>query len=1095
MQFNLKIGYKLFFIIGLSSLWQPGLKVTAQTLEERPVTQVLSSSFKIQDIYQKTGQLSFNVVRIVNPTDSAVKIKPILILPEKWLVFNSLYQDTIIQAHDSIFLSLRFLIPIQANAETIHKIFFRGYASRDKGLLTECSFEVHPEAFHDWVIGYEQNRVFFYPGLNSAKLDLKVSNNGNVREDIRLQVQNDNRIILNSDRDWKNGIIVSIEPFQDTVITFNLGYNSQVERVYDISKFQVNATAADKSLHRAIMIEKYADTYSPLFIDRGLPHEAEVGIRTFKGNREFLPFVKARGMASFKKKSSLIYNFNYYSLTGREDIIGNSYYNFLYSWQGLKAGLGAFGSRLGRNLYTRNGLMLSNTLQLSPSFSLEAFVCQSLYITKTSAALGYYFSIKKTKFNGSFAYDRDLDKKMNTTSAIFRSGNITLFKKQEINFNLYGYHEAHYPTKSYSLGGIAWDINYFGRFGNRLALQVTNNYGSPDIPGPQMGLLNVNSMITFQLENQRNYFTIRYNYGYRNYYTYSFEGSKLPNIRLKDNYANILYHSNSNPDFTWEAGPSVEFYHSARPSRNEGVTTEFWSQKLRIEMKSVIRRFLTINLKMGLNDARVKDLEEVDERKYDFHLLGAYNMIGGFGVSFTYDYGPMVNSGLYQYPGDVKNHSIAAGPSLMSTYFHDRVLLNLFSNFQYRFDLKYASFNFNPKIETYLFKDWYFVVSGTYHYSHQDYSDYIARNSYTYAEFSIKKRWGKNEFNRWQKDTRRLKIVLFKDDNGNGIRDYGEQGVPFVKTRLILTNSSSPKISAQFPVDIVLLSNEEGVVTFNRLPIGFYDLIIYPLTDMKEYFYVDRGAEKLELIKSSVYFIPFQKATKITGRINVKRQQFIKQGQEEMDLKNIKITAYNKKGNSYSSFTLEDGSFTIFLPGNTEYYVRMPNVFGENFRILNNDLILNVNDTSRNEVVFKVVESSRQIVFKKAQPVQQDTTRPAPLKIKVLHGKLYENPALDTVDINAPPEFHISVAPPQEQIMQTGNYYIVVGGLMDREEAVKLHRILTENGVNAYLGLDEPSGKYYVFTNYYKTETESKKELKRLKDGGINDAKVIMYEK
>ena len=87
----------------------------------------------------------------------------------------------------------------------------------------------------------------------------------------------------------------------------------------------------------------------------------------------------------------------------------------------------------------------------------------------------------------------------------------------------------------------------------------------------------------------------------------------------------------------------------------------------------------------------------------------------GFGVSFSYDYGPMVNSGLYQFSGDAENHSFTIRPSLMSTYFKERVSFNLFANFIYRFDLQYASFNINPKIEAYLFRDFYAVASGTYH--------------------------------------------------------------------------------------------------------------------------------------------------------------------------------------------------------------------------------------------------------------------------------------------------------------------------------------------------------------------------------------------
>jgi hypothetical protein len=311
---------------------------------------------------------------------------------------------------------------------------------------------------------------------------------------------------------------------------------------------------------------------------------------------------------------------------------------------------------------------------------------------------------------------------------------------------------------------------------------------------------------------------------------------------------------------------------------------------------------------------------------------------------------------------------------------------------------------------------------------------------------------------------------------------------------LKLTNSDNPNISTQFPVDIILLSNEAGAVNYNRLPKGFYELTITPLSDVKEYFYVNRSAEKLDLSKNATYYIPFQKANKISGKIVLQRQKFIKAGEESLDLTNIKITAYNKQGNSFSSFTLEDGSFTIFVPGNNTYYVRMGNVFGSNFKILQNDINITIPDSTNNQVVFNVVEISRQIKFKEAKPAQPDTLQQEALKIKVLHGKFYENSSEAAVDKDAVPEFNIRVAPPVEQAMLPGNYYVVFGGASERNEALAFLKIVKENGINAYLGYDKAANKYYVFTNYYSTQEEAREELNMLKKINIKQFRVLKFE-
>lgn len=1093
MQRKVGIDFKWLFILWLSIFWQPFPAAVAQTAPEQPVNDSLSCSFRKPDITIQSGQLCFNIVSILNKTGSPVRIKPYFVLPDGWSNFSPGLPDTIVPAGDSLLLPLRFRVPTDVNSETAYEVFFRGYSMRNE-LLSECVSVIHPEPFHKWELSLSNYRTFFFPGSDQASFNVLISNQGNATESLTVTVNPDMRSRLPGNLEWQAGRIITLAPFQDTVIPFDVVYNSAEDRIFDMSRVNIAAYDSTKKMVRSVMIEKYNSIYAPLFIDYNLPHQAEIGFRTFSNNQQILPFIKARGMTSFKNHSRFSYNFNYYALTGNEDLLGNTYYNFLYEWNSLKVGLGAFSSQYGRNLYTRNGIMLANRVRLSPNISLEAFVSQSIFTPKTSAAVGYEFKVRKIEFNGSMAFDRDAEMKMNTTSLMFQSGVIPLLKNHSVSFNMAGYREYHYRNSEYTLEGITWDLRYFGKFGELFALQLSNTYGSPLVPGPQMGLLSFGATLTYFMDVQKRYFLARWYYGTRDYHTYSIEGARQPDIHLYDQYINVLYHSGTNPNHIWDAGPSVEFYHSLRPfGQNSDSYTEFLSRKMRLEYKGVIYKHLGLNLKAGFADDRVKDIREITERKFDVHLMAGYNFKRGVGVSLGYDYGPIVNTGLYQYAGDSKNHSLNLTPSLASSYFNGRINLNLFSSLIYRMDMNHFAFNFNPKVEAYIYKDWYFVVGGTYHYSYQNKADYQSSRSHVYGEFAIMKKWGKSEFNKWQKDTRRLKLVLFRDDNGNGVKEYGEKGVPYVKTRLVLTNSATENISTEFPVDIVLLTDEEGVAIFNRLPMGFYDLTIIPLEDVGEYFYVDKGAEKLEIINSTVYYVPFRKATKLTGGITVSRQKFVKKGQEALDLSNIRITAYNNYGNSYSSFTHQDGSFTIYLPGDNMYYLRMPNVFGENFRITNNDMQVYISDTSSNHAIFSVTESTRQIALKKTQPAKADTARPKPLKIKVLHGQIYENPAFDTVDVHAPPDFNIRYAPPPEQLMSTGNYYVIVWDLMERTDARRYQRILGENGVNSYLGLEVLSGLYYVFTNYYTTEKEARAEMDRLKKSGMKDVRVLKY--
>ena len=160
--------------------------------------------------------------------------------------------------------------------------------------------------------------------------------------------------------------------------------------------------------------------------------------------------------------------------------------------------------------------------------------------------------------------------------------------------------------------GYAWDINYFARIGRIFTIQLTNNYGSPEIPGIQMGLIRFAVNTKFYTGNRKKYFSAQYINSSRNYNEFSYAGLKLPGIYLHDQYANILYNSHDNSANTWSAGPSMELYNSRRPSHTiEGEYIEYRTQKLRFEYKAVIARRLLLSLKTGLADIYYKATEEI----------------------------------------------------------------------------------------------------------------------------------------------------------------------------------------------------------------------------------------------------------------------------------------------------------------------------------------------------------------------------------------------------------------------------------------------------------------------------------------------------
>nr|NQU89676.1 hypothetical protein [Bacteroidota bacterium] len=615
------------------------LNIFAQNVESLENDGGLESYFVKPMVSQKLGELCFNVIRICNRTDSLIRLKPILDIPDGWALFSTSFVDTVVQPNDSIALSFSVRVAMMALSDIEHRILFYAYSESNK-LLSSSSFFIQLEAFHKWDVIMPDNRVFFYPRMNEARFEIRIVNQGNVSELISLDIQPDQKISLESMNGWEFKQDIELEANQDTTILFTASYTYSEDRIFDIGKVQIWGSTDERSVYRTILIEKYSDVYAPFNIDRTLLHETELGLRGFSQNESLFPFIKARGTMDFRNEGNFRYNFTYYDLTDTEDILGNTYYNFLYTRESLKAGLGAFSSQLGRNLYSRNSVMVSDELKLSKSSTMEGYISYSFLSPKTSAALGYRYDKDNFTMLGSTSYDVDGLRKINTASVVYHLNKIALTKEHFVSAVLYGYHEYHYLNKKYTQAGIAWDINYFGNVGERLILQFSNNFGSPNIPGNQMGLLNFFFKAKYLTNDRKKFYTAKYINVSRDYYNVSFEGDKFPNIVLKDQYANFFFNSNANAKYRWSLGPSVEFYKSSNPTTNPENKIAFNIRKYRLEYRAFIGRNLMLALKNGLSYFHYIDPVDYRQSKYDFHLQADYSK-NGYGLRLAYDYGPM----------------------------------------------------------------------------------------------------------------------------------------------------------------------------------------------------------------------------------------------------------------------------------------------------------------------------------------------------------------------------------------------------------------------------------------------------------------------
>ena len=1062
-----------------------GLILGAQTRQQ----QNISAFFLKPELTAQVGDLTFDVVKINNHGNSPVRIKPVLNLPKGFALFSTAFKDTIVPAGDSLMLPFRLRVSNRADATQRHKIQLLIFDEKNTPILEQILY-VKPNSVHNWDVEIPKNNVTFYPRNNMAEFKVVVKNNGNIPETIAVSIEPDHQLELTGTNGgiWEKERMITLGPNRDTVISFQAQYNSTEQRAFDISKIHVNAYAGDKKIYRAVTIEKYSDQYDPFFVDYSLPHSIQAGIRTedFTSRNSYSPFIYARGFSKFKNQSNFQYYYSNYRLDEPEDFIRNSNYQFLYRWKNLSAGVGNFGSQLGRNIYSRNALMLDYRREINKTNTLEGYISQDFMDPIGSVAAGYEYKDNKYKIMGSVGFNRDATRKINTTTLQAGAPIIPLFKGHAISLMTNYYREDYYIVNKFFQQGAAWDFRYLGKIGSRFRFQLKNNFGSPYIPGYQRGLLSFGVRLTFKLRSPFNYISTSAYDTRRKFKDYNMLGEMTPQILLHNMYANLLFNSNKHPKFTYYIGPSFEQYNSERPILNDNAYEYYNVKKYFIEADAYIIKKIHLNLQAGIRDIYYEGYTSINETRPVVNFIASYGK-NGYGLRLNYNYGPLVNRGLYQYPVDMTYNGFILSPYIIKNYWKRRLKFQLFTNFTYRFDLNYAYINLFPMAEIYIARNWYVDLRGSYTWYQQKTDEFQSHNSTYYAEFSIKKKWGKSDYYNKEKNLRRLKVICFKDENNDGKKQASEKGIPMVRIHIEQLDDKYKPVTKNIPINISLLTNDVGNVIFNRIPKGIYKLDIKSLSELQEYFYVSPSNEYIELTKNTTYFIPFQKANRIEGKIEISRSKY--SDVTKIDLENIKVTAWNGQGNSYSSFTLKDGSFTIYAPGDTTYYIRLNDVFGKKFRIAHNDIPKKVPDSTNTPVVFQVVEKSRQVNFKKAKSQQGGTQV---TKIKVLPGKMYENTD-ERVEKGKEPEFDMNSARFMKALV-VSKHYVVYGKRTGKEEARQMTQSLRDNGVNAFFGYDSVSGDYLIFTGEYNSSFEAQTEAQKAKKAGFNDVKTYFYK-
>jgi hypothetical protein len=334
----------------------------------------------------------------------------------------------------------------------------------------------------------------------------------------------------------------------------------------------------------------------------------------------------------------------------------------------------------------------------------------------------------------------------------------------------------------------------------------------------------------------------------------------------------------------------------------------------------------------------------------------------------------------------------------------------------------------------------------------------------------------------------RIKVIAFRDLNGNGVLDPNEKGIEDMLIMLTKNDSVINTESAEQDLNAVpkvyeLVTNGKGLVEYDNIPVGEYIITARPLTTMGGWF--DGKTFYRTIDKNKVIYIPLSKGARVSGGILMERAKF--SDNKPVYLGNIRVTAVNiESGKTFSTLTDEDGQFVLFAPNGSYKITINEAAVGNRFEFLQNNIPLKITKDFENyNVSFYLVEKERKIRMggkrrSPALPVQRNNNPSAKPAENPVQGKV--NPADSTT--NNPEYLPVTTVKNDES-------KFVVKLFSGEQTKMAKAEFDTLSGITQVQCIKGPQGGFIYISTATDKKSQAKKLLKKVRKAGFKDASVV----
>lgn len=935
-------------------------------LFNRPEPAKIELKFAKHSIEAVPGKTIFNVIKIVNQSTNRQTFTLQFTIPSGWKIIGEEKQELTLAPLDSTLIPIRVAIGEKVRGDIGYSIIAALTDNRGNIIKNEYSFIKIPRRMEIAVKLLTRFR-YLDQQTGHAPIQIRIDNKGNREEIVTLQLETDSYLGIETSRIQNFIKDITVPPYSDSTVTFDVYLNTKLSTSRETFKVNITAKTIDSTYRSTCWLRNLNHS-----LTNRIPESKKVLIAELFARGLFSSYSKPayasilRGNILLHKKREIYYYYNNDNITPVEQL-----YRYNRMWAGYKSRkfhirLGDINKSVESSLYGRGGMV---SIKLN-RFKVNAYATQRIQNPQNNFALKTEFSTRQNiGFMLGGVYSNTLDNTFNSKLGTF---GLTFKLLKKIRMNLRGtYNALQFNTTSGSeekknAMGASVHLNYnTQRFNLSLRYKAGQRFLYSSYNGRSEFI--THAIYLLNRKNQLNYFIIdnRNNPGiYRTFNTiyqpFTNLHKQLLTWGLRPNSRLYFF---TGPGFQYNAS---DIFPVIRKGEDHFATMVFnYNVGIRYRGDQP-GSSITGQIYSGFVNVSHRPTRFIDptftipntKNRFNYQYFSLNLRQPKWGLQAMYSNGPRT---IYEqfswYYSSRPTRLLRIMPYYDAFIYKDNVRLMV--NVSYSNDLvsKSSYTNLTSQVFWYLPRNWQFRLLNVYTIqSRVTPTEAVERFSNMYFEANIRKEFG---FQQPAIRFHTLKLVFFKDYNGNRIKNDNEPGIKNILISIQRIRDENNEYASFSSGE--LLSNQYGEVIFEDIPDGLYKLNYNSIGNEAGTFSKADIDLNIRLDKNQTYYIPFVEKNKIFGKIILNRSKL--SGMGKIDVSNIRITATDSKGNTYSTLTDKHGQFTIFAPITDEYVVTVNNIFYENFDLRQNNFRVQFNGYKQFEVNFVFDEKIRRINF------------------------------------------------------------------------------------------------------------------------------------